>query len=81
MDDDSRFAETMKKTDRELVLSHKPSAKIESRTNMRTTKHECRVVCIPMLGQRKDLGPWCGSEERAWKAACLRLGLRLHRQS
>jgi hypothetical protein len=80
MDDNSQFDETMKKTDQELVLSHKPTAKIESRTNARTTKRECRVVCVPMADQRRDLGPWCGNEDRAWKAACLRLGLRLHRR-
>jgi hypothetical protein len=67
-------------TDRELVLGYRPAARIEARTNPRTDRPQCRVVCDPPAGQRADLSPWCGTEERAWAAACLRLGLRLHRR-
>jgi hypothetical protein len=71
----------VKRTDRDLVLSHRPNARVESRTNARTLRFQCRVVCLPAAGQRRDLGPWCGTEVRAWEAACLRLGLRLHRRT
>lgn len=80
MNNDSTSAEVEKKSSRELVLSHRPTARVESRPNPRTNKPQCRVVCLPSAGQRRDLGPWCGSEDRAWEAACLRLGLRLHRR-
>ncbi len=73
-------SDAVKPTDRELILDHRPTAKIESRADPRTNRPQCRVVCVPAEGQRRDLGPWCGSEDRAWKAACLRLGLRLHRR-
>ena len=69
----------LRMTDRELVLGHRPTARVESRNNPRTDRPQCRVVCDPASGQRAHLGPWCGSEERAWQAACLRLGLRLRR--
>ena len=67
-------------TDRELVRGHRPTARVESRVNPRTTRPQCRVVCVPPPGKRSSLGPWCGTEERAWGAACLRLGLRLRRR-
>lgn len=66
-------------TDRDLVLGHRPTAQVESRRNPRTNKPQCRVVYSSDAGQRAHLGPWCGTEDRAWKAACLRLGLRLRR--
>jgi hypothetical protein len=66
-------------TDRELVLGHRPTAHIESRNSPRTDRPQCRVVYSPDAGQVAHLGPWCGTEERAWQAACLRLGLRLRR--
>jgi hypothetical protein len=70
---------TVGTTDRELVLGHRPTSRVESRANPRTGRPQCRVVCHPVAGQRAELGPWCGTEERAWAAACLRLGLRLRR--
>lgn len=80
MNNDSVFPEMAKKTARELVLSHRPTARIEYRLNSRNNKHQYRIVCIPAIDQKRDLGPWCGHEDRAWEAACLRLGLRLHRR-
>jgi hypothetical protein len=80
MDDFNGLSEDVKLTARELVLTHRPTARVESRPNPRTNKPQCRVVCLPGAGQRRDLGPWCGSEDRAWEAACLRLGLRLRRR-
>lgn len=68
-------------TDREMVLGFQPTAHVESRANSRNTGPQFRVVRLPAEGQRAELGPWCGSEERAWEAACLRQGLRLHRGS
>jgi hypothetical protein len=68
-------------TDRELVLGFLPTARVESRTNPRTSRFECRIVCTPGPGQRAELGAWCGTEDRAWQAACLKLGLRLRRQA
>lgn len=66
-------------TDRELVLDYRPSAFVESRAHPRTSHAQYRVTCTPTDGSRSDLGPWCASEDKAWAAACLRLGLRLHR--
>ena len=66
-------------TDRDLVLGYQATARVEARPDPRTGRAQHRVVCTPTDGRRADLGPWCGSEERAWAAACLRLGLRLHR--
>jgi hypothetical protein len=80
MHDDSGTSKVAKKTARELVLSHRPTARTECRLNPRNNKHQYRVVCIPAVEQRSDLGPWCGNEDRAWEAACLRLGLRLQRR-
>jgi hypothetical protein len=69
-------------TDHELVQNHRPTARLASRPSNRTLgRHEYRVMCTPPAGQRADLGPWCGSETQAWKSACLRLGLRLHRRA
>ncbi|MDB5314116.1 MAG: hypothetical protein JWO38_8318 [Gemmataceae bacterium] len=65
-------------TDRGLVLAYRPDARIETRTNTRTGRPEFRVICNPETGKRADLSAWCGAEERAWQAACLKLGLRLH---
>ncbi len=79
MNDDSD-SELSNKTARELVLIHRPTARVELRPNPRNYKPQCRVVCLPVAGQRRDLGPWCGTEDRAWEAACLRLGLRLRRR-
>jgi hypothetical protein len=81
MDDSCGLTEPTMRTDREMVLGHRPTARVESRTNPRTDRPQCRVVCVPAVGQRRDLGPWCGTEDRAWQAACLRLGLRLHRRA
>lgn len=88
-DDESRISvvgkapmnvnETTDVTDRELVLGYQPTARVESRPHRRTGRDQHRVVCTPAGDQRADLGPWCGTEDRAWAAACLRLGLRLHR--
>lgn len=80
MNDDPGLSDIEKLPARELVLMHRPNARIESRPNPRTNRPQCRVVCLPGSGQRRDLGPWCGAEDRAWEAACLRLGLRLHRR-
>lgn len=66
-------------TDRELVLHYRPSAFVESRPHPRTARAQYRVTCPPTDGNRLHLGPWCASEGKAWAAACLRLGLRLHR--
>jgi hypothetical protein len=66
-------------SDRELVLGFKPTARVVSRVNARRSCDEYRVVCMPQPGRREELGPWCRSEDRAWEAACLRQGLRLHR--
>jgi len=65
-------------TDRELVLSFRPSAFVESRRNPRTEQSQYRLACA-RTDRRRDLGPWCATEGKAWAAACLRLGLRLHR--
>jgi len=68
-------------SDRDLVLVYRPTARIASRPSSRTPgRTEYRVMCTPPPGQRADLGPWCGSEIQAWKSACLKLGLRLHRR-
>jgi hypothetical protein len=65
-------------TDRELVLVYQPAARVISRPSRRTnTGAEYRVVYEAPPGKRPALGPWCRSEERAWQAACLKLGLRL----
>ena len=64
---------------RALVVCFRSTARAESRTNPRTGRPQFRVVCVPDPGGRTDLGPWCGTEDRAWDAACLRLGLRLRR--
>ncbi len=80
MNPDSDSLELKQRTDRELVLGHRPTARIESRMSPRNNQSQFRLVCAPAPGQRRDLGPWCGSEDRAWQAACLRLGLRLHRR-
>ena len=69
-----------KPTDRELVLGFRPSAAVGSRSHPRTGAPQYRIVCA-LPDQRADLGPWCATEGRAWAAACLRLGLRLHRSS
>jgi hypothetical protein len=66
-------------TDRELVLSFQPTSRVERRVNVLSNRPEYRVVREPAEGQRAELGPWCRSEDRAWEAACLRQGLRLHR--
>ena len=66
-------------TDRDLVLGYRPSAFVESRPGPRTEESQYRVACAPPDGQRAALGPWCATEGKAWVAACLRLGLRLHR--
>lgn len=66
--------------DRELVLAFRPDAYAESRTKPRTGRPEWRIVSVPEAGRRTDLGAWCGTEERAWQAACLKLGLRLRHQ-
>jgi hypothetical protein len=66
-------------TDREMVMRFQPTARVELRMNVRTNRSEYRVVRTPPEGQRTDMGPWCRSEARAWEAACLRQGLRLHR--
>jgi hypothetical protein len=79
MNDDDQLSGLANKTARELVLSHRPTARTECRLSPRNSKHQYRVVCLPAAEQRRDLGPWCGNEDRAWEAACLRLGLRLHR--
>jgi hypothetical protein len=66
--------------DRDLVLDYRSTARVESRQNRRlkaNSEYEFRIVYEPPSGQRADLGLWCGSEERAWASACLRLGLRL----
>jgi hypothetical protein len=76
----SVISEVLKKTARELVLGHRPTAQTECRLNPRNNKRQYRIVCIPVAEQKRDLGPWCGNEERAWEAACLRLGLRLCRR-
>ncbi len=68
-------------TDREMVLSFQPTARVESRVEARSNRSEYRVVRLPAEGRRAELGPWCGSEERAWAAACLRQGLRLRRSN
>jgi hypothetical protein len=67
-------------TDRELVMGHRTTARVEFRRAQRHTRsgYEYRVIYDADPGNRPELGPWCGSEERAWAAACLRLGLRLH---
>jgi len=67
-------------TGRELVLAFRSDARLETRANPRTGRYECRIVCLPDPGGRPDLGAWCGAEDRAWHAACLKLGLRLHRR-
>jgi hypothetical protein len=66
-------------TDRDLILGFRPAAFVESRLNARTKRAQYRIACAPLNGQRRDLGPWCATEDRAWAAACLRLGLRLRR--
>jgi|GEM_PF-369495 len=66
-------------TDREMVLDFQPTARVESRVNSRSDRSEYRVVHRPAEGRRAELGPWCGSEQRAWEAACLRQGLHLRR--
>ncbi|MBN9120952.1 MAG: hypothetical protein J0I06_17665 [Planctomycetes bacterium] len=71
--------ESARPTDRELVRGYRPAAFVESRPSPRTGRPQHRVACPPTDGCRADLGPWCASEDRAWAAACLRLGLRLHR--
>jgi hypothetical protein len=75
----SEASSTASLTDRELVLGYRPTARVESRPDPRTERPQYRVVCTPTNDRRADLGPWCGTEERAWTASCLRLGLRLHR--
>jgi hypothetical protein len=69
----------MAPTDRELVLSFQPTSRVETRVNVLSNRSEYRVVREPAEGQRAELGPWCRSEGRAWEAACLKQGLRLHR--
>jgi hypothetical protein len=69
------------RTDREMVLEFQPTARVVSRVNLRSNRSEYRVVHMPREDQREELGPWCGSEERAWGAACLRQGLRLRRST
>jgi len=73
--------ESASMTDRELVLSHRLTARIETRPSSRTPgRTEYRIMCTPPPGGRITLGQWCGSEESAWASACLKLGLRLHRR-
>jgi hypothetical protein len=67
-------------TDREMVLAFRPGARVEAGTNLRTRRRQYRIVCLPEPGKRPELGAWCGTEERAWQAACLKLGLRLGRR-
>jgi hypothetical protein len=66
-------------TDRELVLAFRPGARAESRVNPRTGTAEFRVVYQPVPGQRPQSLAWQTTEVKAWRGACVRLGLRVRR--
>jgi hypothetical protein len=67
------------KTDRELVLEAEPGAGLESRQSPLSGLTEYRVTHHPAHGRRDIRHAWSPTEALAWRAACGRLGLRIHR--
>jgi hypothetical protein len=66
-------------SDRELVLAFRPEARVESRENPRSRAAEYRVSYDPVPGGHPQPLSWQATEERAWRGACVRLGLRVRR--
>jgi hypothetical protein len=66
-------------TDRELVLAFRTGATVESRTNPRTGRAQYRVAVGPVRVRHPRQFAWQASEVRAWRGACVRLGLRIRR--
>ena len=64
------------RTDQELVIESHPGAVAESQKCPLTWATEYRVTYALTPGRPDPRHPWCTSEARAWRAACLRLGLR-----
>lgn len=67
-------------TDRELVLEFRPKALVASRHSPRSAVTEYQVVYEPVLGKgcKSKIG-WVETETLAWRAACIRMGLRIRR--
>jgi hypothetical protein len=66
-------------TDRELVLAFRPGARVESRVNPRTGRAQYRVAVGPVRVRHPRHFAWQATEERAWRGACVRFGLRIRR--
>jgi hypothetical protein len=64
-------------TDQELVIAFRPEAVVESRLNAHSGKTEYQVRCDPVPGKRTEKIGWVSSESLAWRAACIRMGLRV----
>jgi hypothetical protein len=64
-------------SDRNLVLACRPGARVESRKNPRSGRAEFRVSYEPVPGRSRRPLMWEPSEVRAWRGACVRLGLRI----
>lgn len=69
----------MTTTDRELVLGFCPSAAVQSRVHPRTLATEYQVSYEPIPGDRIERIGWVPTESKAWRAACIRMGLRIKR--
>ena len=65
------------RTDQELVLGFRPGAGVQSRKNPRTWLTEFQVTYAPVPGQRDTRRGWSPTRTLAWRAACVRLGLRV----
>jgi hypothetical protein len=65
-------------TDQELVLGFRPDAVVVSRVNPRSGVTEYQVNCAPVSSKYVKIG-WVRTEVLAWRAACVRMGLRVKR--
>jgi hypothetical protein len=65
------------RTDRELVLGFRPGAVVQSRRNPRSWLTEFQVTYEPVPGQRDVRRAWSPTQDAAWRAARVRLGLRV----
>ncbi len=64
------------RTDREVVLRFRPGARVGSRASPWDGRTQFQVTFAPLPGQRNIRAPWSPTEALAWRAACVRLGLR-----
>ena len=63
-------------TDEDLVLGFRPEATMESQPGHRPGATKYRVAYVPVPGSRVERIGWVHTEAMAWRAACVRMGLR-----